>query len=108
MSDHHGAEAKEFADALLAVREAREKLFYLSREAAEEEYPETEVFERPVEIYDRACLRLCHAKDALDEAKSLDPRPLCEECLKRLAPDQITLTCPAQSFRRPHRIKELA
>lgn len=101
-ADHdHALAAKEFATALLGITEARNRLEFLAQEDVAEES-----FERPVELYERACGRLIRAKEALDEAKSADPRPLCEACLERLYTDQLKNTCSAAGYRRSHVIKE--
>lgn len=100
----HGEAAREFCDALRAVGEARDALVALSRQASE--YEDPSAFERPVEVYERACGRFCRAKEALDEAKSLDLRPLCVDCLRRLERDELTLTCSARHYSGPHRTEE--
>jgi hypothetical protein len=102
----HGDAARAFAEALLGVQKSRELLF--AQLSVQEDSGENEVFERLVERYERACRTLCKAQEMLHEAKTLDLRPLCLECERRLYDDEIKNTCPATGHQRPHRLKEPA
>lgn len=93
----HGAAAREWAHAYLAVHEAREAIFALARD--DDLYPQRDVdperFVQAIQRYQAASARFCRRQDELNEASSRDPRPSCVFCHMRLDRGEEERNCPA-------------
>ena len=106
----HASEARQYAEALFNVHEARDHLHGLVRREMRHdgEGPEDYDYEASVAQYQEACGRLKQATEALHEAQSLDTRPLCTECFRRLDSGELAHPkgCPAFGYQQAHIVKE--
>ena len=103
----HGRAAKAWAEAFVAVENAKSAVFALAR-TEETDYIEDWVFGVAVARYQAASSRFCRAQEALNEAQSADSRPLCEACFRRLDRGEETRNCAALGYQTSHQIKEKA